>query len=210
MDRVPTVVTWMRANEDLSGWAQAVGAFIALFIAIAIPAWQRRQQRSDTRLEELTLDVTLGSGVFFVLNDAELWINEMIEKTFMTRNEARTDFIFNDLIERILLWEGRETNDHRVISLYLTRGAIARTQNKLAWSVLQRKPIMDGEIVLLKADHKIVCDQKDFAKRLLDHAVFRLNLKKLPFWARPIFWWKHRHDIRTWIAPAPTIRKSGL
>jgi len=205
MKIISTALGWLEANPNFSGWAQALGAFIALYIAIAVPARQRKEQRIATRIADLNLDVALSRGVFFLLSDTAIWLNEIVKKDYMKRHEARTDFIFDDLISRILLWERRETNNYRVIALYLTRGAIIRTQSKLVWPVIQDLPIGIPEITLMLNDLKIVSIQRDFSKRLLDHAEYRLRFAETNFFLRPIVWWIHRKKIQDWIKPPPLI-----
>lgn len=38
---VSGLVQWMGENDKLAGWAQAVGAGLALVVAIGVPWWQQ-------------------------------------------------------------------------------------------------------------------------------------------------------------------------
>lgn len=205
MNITPAAIAWMNENKDLAGWAQAFGAFVALGIAILIPAWQQRQQRRNTLLEELKSDFSNSTGVFFLLNDAWIWANDIVGKSGMTRDAARSDFIFDDLCKRILLWEARETNGHRVVALYLTRGALTRTQTKLTWPVMRERMIEPEELALIEKDRNIIREQKEFSKRLHDHALFRLKLQSMRWYRRPLAIFKNRKNIRQWTAPAPGV-----
>lgn len=44
-----TLICWLESHQHLSGWAQALGSFIALFIAIAVPYRQTRAAREEAR-----------------------------------------------------------------------------------------------------------------------------------------------------------------
>ncbi|MBT1262536.1 hypothetical protein KHP07_19380 [Pseudomonas sp. VS40] len=53
---VGSVAYWVRNGwlpADSAGWAQAIGAFVAIIVAIALPYFQSRQQRNDRAEETL-------------------------------------------------------------------------------------------------------------------------------------------------------------
>ncbi|UXZ20688.1 hypothetical protein KZH41_19415 [Pseudomonas sp. YeP6b] len=54
---VGSVAYWVRNGwlpADSAGWAQAIGAFVAIIVAIALPYFQSRQQRNDRAEETLS------------------------------------------------------------------------------------------------------------------------------------------------------------
>jgi len=54
---VGAVAYWVRQGwlpADSAGWAQAIGAFVAIVVAIALPYFQSRQQRNDRAAEILS------------------------------------------------------------------------------------------------------------------------------------------------------------
>lgn len=54
---VGSVAYWVRNGwlpADSAGWAQAIGAFVAIVVAIALPYFQSRQQRNDRAEENLS------------------------------------------------------------------------------------------------------------------------------------------------------------
>lgn len=54
---VGSVAYWVRnawLPADSAGWAQAIGAFVAIVVAIALPYFQSRQQRNDRMQESLS------------------------------------------------------------------------------------------------------------------------------------------------------------
>ena len=66
---VGSVAYWVR-NEwlpaDSAGWAQAIGAFVAIVVAIALPYLQSRQQRND-RAEEVLSERLNGMNATYAL-----------------------------------------------------------------------------------------------------------------------------------------------
>lgn len=66
---VGSVAYWVR-NEwlpaDSAGWAQAIGAFVAIVVAIALPYLQSRQQRND-RAEEVLRERLNGMNATYAL-----------------------------------------------------------------------------------------------------------------------------------------------
>lgn len=66
---VGSVAYWVRQGwlpADSAGWAQAIGAFVAIVVAIALPYFQSRQQRND-RAEEVLSERLNGMNATYAL-----------------------------------------------------------------------------------------------------------------------------------------------
>ena len=66
---VGSVAYWARQGwlpADSAGWAQAIGAFVAIVVAIALPYFQSRQQRND-RAEEVLSERLNGMNATYAL-----------------------------------------------------------------------------------------------------------------------------------------------
>ncbi len=175
-------LSWMSANPNLSGWAQAFGVVLAIVIAIATPAWQRWQQTRDARQIEIEIDLVCASSVFFLLNDVESWLQGCVQLGETPRSESRRDFFFHDLIDRIKLLEQREKNLNRVIGLHIARDALLRTQSRLELPFLQSHGAGQKELDFLTADIALVQIEKGVAHWLLDEARLRSDWTPVKFW----------------------------
>lgn len=120
-------LAWMRANQDLSGWAQAIGAVVAILIAIVIPAYQRHTQTLDARRLEAGLNLALATSCRFLLNDVIIFFKALLGTAPMPRSSRRDDVQMSDLLERIRALESRETNHARILALYEARGSLILT-----------------------------------------------------------------------------------
>ena len=69
------LLAWMKANQDLSGWAQTAGALFALLIALLVPWMQHAAQNRRTRLMELESNIYLSQATMLLLRDAQI-LNE--------------------------------------------------------------------------------------------------------------------------------------
>ncbi len=163
-------INWLNANPNLSGWAQALGAIVAVLIAIWVPAFQRWQQLKDSRRIEIESDLVCASGVFLLMSDAESWLQGHQVTAEMQRADSRRDVVFHDLMDRIKLWEQREKDGNRVICLYTARHALLRTQTRLEYRFLQSKGMAPKELDFLATDIQQLKCEKDIARWLLDAA----------------------------------------
>jgi hypothetical protein len=142
---------FMRAHENLAGWAQAFGAMLAIVFAIGVPAYQRYAQTLDTRRERASLNLVLASSGFFLLTDIQIFLNGLVgDRAHMPRGYCRDDVLVSDLLERIRSLEAREVSHARLISLFSARGALTLTNRDVADPNYQNHPLLVEQITLIK------------------------------------------------------------
>jgi hypothetical protein len=188
MDFIEHALDWMRSveNAPLSGWAQAIGAVLAILIAIAVPAYQRHSQLLDARRGLASLNLVLASSCGFLLNDVVVFLKGLIEKDNMPRAEFRDDTQINDMLERIRALEAREISHARIISLYAARGALILTNRELQQPFLQDRGLHEKEILLLKKRIASVDERLSITNYDSDFSIGRARSAYLAWPARPI------------------------
>lgn len=145
----PTLI-WMEAHPDLSGWAQFVGAMAAIFLAIAIPAWQRHGQNLDRWRSAEDLNAALALHSYFLLSEVHIYLNGYLGTSNMPRELARKDWETNDLLQRIHALEIRENDAARITRLFHARGYIHQTTMAMASPFLQKALLSDVEKNLIR------------------------------------------------------------
>jgi len=55
-------------KKDLPAWVQAIGSIAAICVAVAVPAWQRAQQRSDQNLAAMLQAKSMALALFEATN----------------------------------------------------------------------------------------------------------------------------------------------
>ncbi|NIL19745.1 hypothetical protein [Pseudomonas sp. AN3A02] len=103
--------------NDTAGWVQAIGAIVAIGIAIWIPYRQRNQEaqeRANARTEsEISRSEQLLALCKELSNVVGILPDEFLMADYHLTNEmSRT--IFADLIERLNYWQRDETNSDRL------------------------------------------------------------------------------------------------
>jgi hypothetical protein len=116
-------------NEKLAGWAQAVGAFIAILIAVLIPAYQFHSQNLEKRRDAAELNLTLSMSCFFLMGDVRNHFVKYGNLSALSRALVKDDLIVNTLLQRIHTLENREVNWRRMAMLNDARNKILLTEN---------------------------------------------------------------------------------
>lgn len=135
---IQPMLLWMEAHPDLSGWAQFVGAMAAIFLAIAIPAWQRHGQNLDRRRSTEDLNAALALHSYFLLNEMHNYLNGYLSTSNMPRQLARKDLETTDLLHRIHALEIRENDAGRITRLFHARSFIHLTTMAMNSPFLQK------------------------------------------------------------------------
>lgn len=136
-------------GEVAAAWIQAIGSIVAIGVAIAIPAVQRKKDRIKARREELERDLVMWGSVYFLLNDVTVWLQYMQKMQTVMRSYIRQDRHVDDLLERIGFLERREQNHERLNALYISRIAIVLTHADLTQPWAQNHPLNENEIAAL-------------------------------------------------------------
>jgi hypothetical protein len=192
---------FMSTHENLAGWAQAVGAMIAIVFAIGVPAYQRHTQTLDMRREHAKLDLALATSGRFLVDDVLNFLNGLVTLAGLPRISCRSALEVADLFERINALENREVSHARIITLYAARGALMLTNRALCDPDCQKMALSAGEIANLKRNIARVEERHAISKYDADFSIGEARSVHI-FWpARPIAgvvlacwaFFKHRH-----------------
>ncbi|QAU33118.1 hypothetical protein [Janthinobacterium sp. 17J80-10] len=203
MEFIDQAIAWMRLpeNTNLAGWAQAVGATVALVLAIAVPAYQRHAQLLDLRRQRSELNLALATSCRYLLGDVLNFLNGPITLAKLPRSSCRDDVHLNDLLERIHALENREISHARITSLYAARNALILTNMALCSPYAQDNPLSAKELENLKTRITSVNEILETAEYDADFALGEARSFEQSWPARPIsraiLWchnlYKHRH-----------------
>ncbi|VVD29208.1 hypothetical protein [Paraburkholderia dioscoreae] len=170
---MPDLLRWMEDHDKLSGWAQAIGAVLALVIAIMIPAWQRMAERRDRRVEAAALDAVMVGALFHVMLDAESYAHSALLQADRPASEISVDEIgATDLLARILQLEERERDFLRSTIEGKCRSVVLKSMKLIKVASVRGKPPLqmeigsiNNEIVWLNRDRERVLFEMDRANR---------------------------------------------
>jgi hypothetical protein len=147
-----SLLQWMELHDKLSGWAQAVGALIALFIAIMIPAWQRMAERRDARIAAAALESVICDNVFRVMLDSHLYATRAVIHSKRPAGKAVDELGATDLLARILQLEQRETDFRRGEFERKCRNVVLSGMNMLRGAILTGEGPNDYDLRSIEAD----------------------------------------------------------
>jgi len=74
---------------DAPAWVQAIGSIVGILVAIAVPAWQRFQQRADARYTDDLKARSLASVIFRGVKDLEQAIQDAFDRLAAVHNQGR-------------------------------------------------------------------------------------------------------------------------
>jgi len=77
----------VRFGGDTPAWVQAVGSIFAIFVAVAVPTWQRSQETRDRRTHELLVGRSFGLVLIRELEKMESRIDREITDVLRSANE---------------------------------------------------------------------------------------------------------------------------
>lgn len=179
----------MRRNQDLSGWAQAVGALVALAIAIAVPAYQRHVQNLDARRHQARLNLMLASSVSLLLGDGRNFLNGILTLRGVPRVACRNDTLVGDILERVRSLEAREVSHARILALYELRGSITITNDQLHRHGHDPYPLVPSELDQVRSKVQSLDERLAEAEYDSELALFRCRALDVTGPLRPITYW---------------------
>jgi hypothetical protein len=187
MNMVSQMLQWMNQHPNLSGWAQAFGAVLAILIAVAIPWYQRRAQMLDMLRTKAELDVVLSYGVSQLLTDAHIFLRNLPKTKHLARNANWIEMEVKELLERIRAIENREHDHKRITALFHVRGALLATNFIFARPDLQQNKLAADEIESIEKYVAFVKQQIPAVDTSRDRAIDVYWGMKLYWPARPIY-----------------------
>jgi hypothetical protein len=180
-----TSLAWMEVNDKLAGWAQAVGATIALFIAVAIPAWQRHAQTLDARRETAKLNLALAACCSFLIRDIHIFLNGIPDRASFARSDLRDDSYVSDLYQRIHALEQREISHARIVSLYTARGVLMLANRLLCDSAFQSARVSTDEMKHVHSGIERLTERLEISEFDADRALYACRSVEASWPARP-------------------------
>lgn len=80
------LIGWCSLKPEVqAAWVQAVGSIVAILVAIAVPAWQRAEQRADARYADALRARSVAAVIFRAVKD----LRDEIEQSFHWLEDAR-------------------------------------------------------------------------------------------------------------------------
>lgn len=153
-------------KSDWAAWVQAVGAIIAVGVAIWVPARQRQLERNDLWQKEKEADIVQWARVFAVVADtAVLHEYHLNLSGRFVRGECRQDAQIDDIFHRIRNLETTEIKHVRTEALLVARRALYLTQTEFARPWAQHEMINLGERDALE---KRTTEIQELQTRVLD------------------------------------------
>ena len=173
------ILTIMENNQSLAGWAQAIGALIGIALAILIPAYQRYTQILDAKRQRSEIRLNHDLGVFYLLGDIKSWLESQNNGSDYPRSLNLAELTRDELLKRILMFEGSAIEHESVAALFRARGAILNTNLALVHKGLEDAPLSKTETTLLIERIVMVRDYESEASLKMNKSfdeLYRLRL----------------------------------
>ncbi|HEY8606687.1 MAG TPA: hypothetical protein VIM12_06205 [Noviherbaspirillum sp.] len=200
MGYVSQVITWMNANPNIAGWAQAFGAMIGIGIAIAVPWYQRKVQLADVRIVQLKAQVVHQVAVFYLLVEIEMYLRGFLRPGDTPRRHLAQDGRYVDLVQRISALDGRETDITRASYLFRARGMLLNVHMAACSDLLRDKPLELGEQSHLTAQLEDLKKFVTFVQQQLIETDIEVKLVQVAWFLKPL----KRRQLRSSSAAAGT------
>jgi hypothetical protein len=183
-----TWLKWFEANPNLSGWAQTIGALLALVVAIITPALQHHLTERRRALDEQSLDLYLCMATRMVLHDILCFGRRVIELIDLPREEIRDELMVSELLERLRNLEIRDKDLARQASQYAGRWAVLSLAQFLNGTHAQVEELTPQLTKIFKDNLSHIEAEMKKVGYLIDHSIYRLTLLQCSAWRRPLIW----------------------
>ncbi|WP_434642482.1 hypothetical protein [Achromobacter piechaudii] len=163
---------WLGTNKDV----------VAVFIAVAVPVYQRRGESKDRRMIEASTNVAQLQAVFFLLNDVRDFLRKPTQLEDFPRERVFDDRQGRDLLRRLHALEQRDLHVASVIALYRARGLLySARQSVMEWLI--QTPLDDTHRRYIgRSADRVGLFVEDIHNRLRA-AEFRLQFIRLSWWS---------------------------
>jgi len=175
----PSAKAWMMHNEKLSGWAQAVGALLAIGIAILVPALQRYSERRSAQIAEARRNLALVQGLFYLLRDVGIFLEGFKQRRKMPRKLLNDPVAVDDLLSRIAALESREDDPIKIAMLFRARGALNGARMVFVED-LEKLPLSEDELRLMEERIALVSEFSETVGAWLDEGMLQRELIRWP------------------------------
>jgi hypothetical protein len=197
------LIPWLKANQDLSGWAQTIGALLALLVAIAVPWMQHAAQTRRERLAKLEQNIYLSLATLLLLRDASNLNSRVRQLAELPKQEINDPVLVSDLLERLRTLDAKDSSVPRQAAQYVARAAVLRINHYLdSGQALSRKltkqvvEILDKDCAQIDAEHAKV-------SFLLNDLIYQQTKLQVASWKRPWVWYGFKTKAgRRWLNAA--------
>ncbi|WP_431102951.1 hypothetical protein [Roseateles noduli] len=205
------VLAWMKANGELSGWAQTLGALLALLVALVVPWLQHAAQARRERLAELELHIYLATATMLLLRDAQNLSSKVQQLADLPKTELNDPVLIVDLLERLRTLDAKDTNVARQTSQYVARAAVLRINHYLDSGDTLTRQLTPQVIEILKRDSAQMGDEHAKLNFLLEELLYKQTWMQVHIMKRPWVWWSFKTKAgRKWLEAASMDQATKL
>ena len=178
---------WLEGHDKLSGWAQTVGALLALLVAVGVPLWQQAKERSAREKERTALAHTLSLALRSLLNDLSTAFGGLLQLAHMPRSRYHHDPILDDCLQRIRAQEERATTPEVMTLLYTARGTLQIVRRALDMG-RGEDPLTPGEQTMISGSVERIGDALREASLLVSDHEYAFAVARTRFIGRVLAW----------------------
>jgi len=178
---------WLESHEKLSGWAQTLGALLALFVAVGVPLWQQARERSARERERTALAHTLSLALRSLLNDLSTAFAGLLQLAYMPRSRYHHDPILEDCLQRIRAQEERATTPEAMTLLYTARGTLQIVRRALDMGGSE-DPLTPSEQTMISGSLERIGDALREANVLVSDHEYAFAVARTRFFGRVVAW----------------------
>lgn len=194
---------WLKANQDLSGWAQTVGAILALLVALAVPWIQHAIQARRNKLLELERNVYLSLATMLLLRDALNLSSRVRQLADLPKHELNDPLLVVDLLERLRTLDANDSSVPRQASQYVARAAVLRINHYLDAGEAQFRELTSQVVEVLQRDSFQMETEHAKVSFLLDELIYQQTKLQVMLWKRPWVWYSFKTKAgRKWLNEA--------
>ena len=197
------LIAWLKANQDLSGWAQTVGALLALAVAIVVPWLQHAAQARRETLLDLERNIYLSLATMLLLRDAQILGSRVRQLADLPKHEINDPVLVVDLLERLRTLDSKDSSVPRQASQYVARAAVLRINHYLDSGQAQSRELTAQVVEILQKDCSQMESEHAKVSFLLDDLIYQQTKLQVAVWKRPWVWYGFKTKAgRKWLNSA--------
>lgn len=205
------VLVWMANNDKLAGWAQTVGALLALFVALFVPWAQHIAQARRDKLVDLERNIYLSLSTMLLLRDAMNLSARVREMAHMPKHEINDPVLVIDLLERLRILDAKDSSVPRQASQCVARAAVLRINHFLDSGQAQSRELSREVLDVLQTDSSHMENEHAKLNFLLDEMLYQQTKLQVVFWKRLWVWYSFKTKAgRRWLEGQSTKQVQEL
>ncbi|MCT9810832.1 hypothetical protein N0K08_09310 [Acidovorax sp. Be4] len=205
------LLAWMKVNQDLSGWAQTIGALLALLVALAVPWVQHASQARRDKLIELEGNIYLSLATMLLLRDALSLSTRVRQLAHMPKHEVNDPVLVIDLLERLRTLDAKDSSVPRQASQYIARAAVLRINHYIDSGQAQSRELSPPVLEIMQTDSSHMETEHSKLNFLLDDLLYQQTKLQVSMWKRPWVWYGFKTKTgRKWLNATSEKRAQQL